>query len=115
MLLYSLLTLVILIKISMVCHNGKIYNKIPTKHACFPPASHELSFYHSFFAVQSFRNKQPVHVVVDPILCNVLRPHQREVSHFAVMTFLFCVIILKCYELKLNDIFLTKFHFVLFY
>lgn len=25
-----------------------------------------------------YRCKQLVHVVVDPILCNVLRPHQRE-------------------------------------
>lgn len=24
--------------------------------------------------------KAPVHVVVDPVLCNILRPHQREVS-----------------------------------
>lgn len=28
-----------------------------------------------------FRDKQPVHVVVDPILCNILRPHQREVIY----------------------------------
>lgn len=25
-----------------------------------------------------FRSKQLVHVVIDPILCNILRPHQRE-------------------------------------
>lgn len=31
-----------------------------------------LSFYTS--------DKQPVHVVVDPVLCKVLRPHQREVK-----------------------------------
>ena len=31
------------------------------------------------FVVHGFRESQPVHVVVDPVLSNVLRPHQREV------------------------------------
>lgn len=34
-----------------------------------------LIFKEKFFF---FRNKQLVHVVVDPLLCNILRPHQRE-------------------------------------
>ena len=32
------------------------------------------------FCLKYFRDKQPVHVVVDPLLSNVLRPHQREVG-----------------------------------
>jgi len=32
----------------------------------------------TIFIYHFYRTKQLVHVVVDPILCNVLRPHQRE-------------------------------------
>lgn len=31
------------------------------------------------------RNKLPVHVVVDPMLSKVLRPHQREVNKFKTL------------------------------
>lgn len=34
----------------------------------------------SSFLTLSCRDKVPVHVVVDPVLSRVLRPHQREVS-----------------------------------
>lgn len=33
-----------------------------------------------------FRDKILVHVVVDPLLSNILRPHQREVSLTKTMT-----------------------------
>lgn len=36
----------------------------------------QLAIYFSFFIF--FSSKQLVHVVVDPLLCNILRPHQRE-------------------------------------
>lgn len=34
----------------------------------------------AFAFTVSCRDKVPVHVVVDPVLSRVLRPHQREVS-----------------------------------
>lgn len=40
----------------------------------------------SMFSLLCFlREKLPVHVVVDPILSKVLRPHQREVSGVVVV------------------------------
>ena len=40
--------------------------------------------YYLYPLYMRFRDKQEVHVVVDPILSKILRPHQREVSGFYI-------------------------------
>lgn len=41
-----------------------------------------------FFLVLS-REKLPVHVVVDPVLAKVLRPHQKEVKRYMKIQHIF--------------------------
>ena len=50
---------------------------------CFTIPAHPITLEDPKLNVLSLcREKLPVHVVVDPILGKVLRPHQREVRHF---------------------------------